>query len=48
MLKGASLYDVRLDIMVLLGFSVVLTPIAFYAFKLALKRAKMEGSLIQY
>jgi ABC-2 type transport system permease protein len=48
MLKGASLYDVRLDVMVLLGFSVVLTPIAFYAFKLALKRAKIEGSLIQY
>jgi ABC-2 type transport system permease protein len=48
MLKGASLYDVRVDVLVLLGFSLVLTPIAFYAFKQALKRAKIEGSLIQY
>jgi ABC-2 type transport system permease protein len=48
MLKGASLYDIRMDVIVLLGFSIVLTPIAFYAFKLALKRAKIEGSLIQY
>jgi len=48
MLKGASLYDVRLDILALLGFTVVLTPIAFLVFRKALKRAKMEGSLIQY
>jgi ABC-2 type transport system permease protein len=48
MLKGYSLYEVRLDIMVLLGFTLVLTPIAFFAFRKALKRAKMEGSLIQY
>ena len=48
MLKGYSLYDVRLDILVLLGFTIVLTPLAFVAFRKALKRAKMEGSLIQY
>jgi ABC-2 type transport system permease protein len=48
MLKGYSLYDVRLDILVLLGFSLVLTPLAFLFFRKALKRAKMEGSLIQY
>ena len=48
MLKGASLYDVRLDILALLGFTVVLTPLAFLVFRKALKRAKMEGSLIQY
>lgn len=48
MLQGASLYDVRLDIVALLGFTVVLTPIAFLVFRKALKRAKMEGSLIQY
>jgi len=48
MLKGSSLYEVRLDIMVLLGFTLVLTPLAFLAFRQALKRAKMDGSLIQY
>jgi ABC-2 type transport system permease protein len=48
MLKGYSLYDVRFDIFVLLAFTVVLTPLAFMAFSKALKRAKMEGSLIQY
>jgi ABC-2 type transport system permease protein len=48
MLKGYSLYDVRFDIMVLLAFTVVLTPLSFLVFRKALKRAKMEGSLIQY
>lgn len=48
MLKGVSLYDVRFDILALLGFTVVLTPLAFLVFRKALKRAKIEGSLIQY
>jgi len=48
MLKGSSLYEVRFDILVLLGFTVVLTPLAFLVFRKALKRAKMDGSLIQY
>jgi ABC-2 type transport system permease protein len=48
MLKGYSLYEVRFDILVLLGFSIVLTPLAFLAFRQALKWAKKEGSLIQY
>jgi ABC-2 type transport system permease protein len=48
MLQGYSLYQVRLDILVLLGFALVLTPISFVAFRRALKRAKKEGSLIQY
>jgi hypothetical protein len=48
MLQGASLYDVRFDLLALLGFTVVLTPIAFLVFRKALKRAKIEGSLIQY
>ncbi len=47
-LKGHSLYDVRLDILVLLGFTMFLTPLAFLVFRQALKRAKMDGSLIQY
>jgi ABC-2 type transport system permease protein len=48
MLKGSSLFEVRFDILVLFGFSLVLTPLAFLVFRNALKRAKMEGSLIQY
>jgi ABC-2 type transport system permease protein len=48
MLKGYSLYEVRLDILVLSGFTLVLTPLAFFVFRSALKRAKREGSLIQY
>ena len=48
MLKGSSLLEVRFDILALLGFTVVLTPLAFMVFRKALKRAKMEGSLIQY
>jgi len=48
MLKGSSLYDVRFDILALLGFTVILTPLAFLVFRKALKRAKMDGSLIQY
>ena len=48
MLKGYSLYEVRLDILVLSGFALVLTPLAFLVFRSALKRAKREGSLIQY
>ena len=48
MLKGYSIYELRFDILVLLGFTVILTPLAFLAFRKALKRAKMEGSLIQF
>ena len=48
MLKGSSLVEVRFDILALLGFTLVLTPLAFLAFRKALKRAKIEGSLIQY
>jgi ABC-2 type transport system permease protein len=48
MLKGSTLYDVRLDMLALIGFTLVLTPLAFLFFKKALKRAKIEGSLIQY
>jgi len=47
-LKGNSLYDVRFDILMLLGFTLLLTPLAFLVFRQALKRAKIDGSLIQY
>jgi ABC-2 type transport system permease protein len=48
MLQGYSIYELRNDIFVLLGFTIVLTPLAFFIFKKALQRAKKEGSLIQY
>jgi ABC-2 type transport system permease protein len=48
MLRGYSLSQIRLDVLALLGFTVVLTPLAFLAFRKALKQAKREGSLIQY
>ncbi len=47
-LKGSSLAELRVDILVLFGFTVILTPLAFLAFRKALKRAKIEGSLTQY
>jgi len=47
-LQGYSIYELRFDILALIGFTVVLTPLAFLVFRKALKRAKVEGSLIQY
>lgn len=48
MLQGASLYEVRSDILALLGFTLVLTPLTLLLSRQALKRAKMDGSLAQY
>jgi ABC-2 type transport system permease protein len=48
MLKGYSLFQVRYDLLVLLGFTLILTPIALFIFRMALKRAKKEGSLVHY
>lgn len=48
MLQGHSIYELRNDIYILLLFTFVLTPISFLVFRRALKRAKKEGSLIQY
>jgi len=48
MLKGNSIYQLRVDILTLLGFTVVLTPLSLYFFQWALRKAKKEGSLIQY
>jgi ABC-2 type transport system permease protein len=47
-LQGYSIYELRFDILALIGFTVLLTPLAFWVFQKALKRAKTEGSLIQY
>jgi ABC-2 type transport system permease protein len=47
-LQGYSLFDLGFDVLVLLGFTLILTPLSFLVFQRALKRAKVEGSLIQY
>ena len=47
-LQGYSLYELRFDILALLGFTFIFTPLVFLVFRKALKRAKSEGSLIQY
>ncbi len=48
MLKGYSLYEIRLDLLVLLAFTLVMTPLALLVFRQALRRARIEGSLAQY
>lgn len=47
-LKGSTLADLRYDLLIMLGFAAVFTPLAFIVFGRALRRAKMEGSLAQY
>jgi ABC-2 type transport system permease protein len=47
-LRGYSLYQIRVDLLVLLTFTLVLTPLALFIFRQALKRAKTEGSLTQF
>ncbi len=47
-LQGYSLYELRVDIFALIGFSVVLLPLALISFKFAVRRAKIEGSLVHY
>mgnify|MGYP001059971499 CR=1 FL=1 len=48
LLGGYSLAQVKVEIMVLLAFSVVLFPLAIVAFETALRWAKKDGSLSQY
>jgi len=48
MLKGASIMSIRTDLLVLVGFTLLLTPLSLVVFRMALKRAKKEGSLVHY
>jgi ABC-2 type transport system permease protein len=47
-LDGSGLYDLRFEILALVCFSAVLLPLAFLSFRYAVRRARVEGSLIQY
>jgi ABC-2 type transport system permease protein len=48
MLRGYSLYEIRVDIYVMIAFTLFFTPLSLLIFRQALKRAKIEGSLTQY
>jgi ABC-2 type transport system permease protein len=48
LLKGATLRELLPDIAALLIFVVILLPIGTIAFRLAIRRARQEGSLVQY
>lgn len=48
MLQGYSLWALAPDILALALFSVVLLPLSMVAFRLAVRKAKMDGSLTQY
>lgn len=47
-LQGYGFSQLKMDIFVLVGFTVVMVPIALLVFRLALHRAKREGSLVHY
>jgi ABC-2 type transport system permease protein len=48
LIEGQGLAEVREPLLVLLGFLVVLLPLSLWVFGRAIRRAKREGSLIQY
>lgn len=48
LLAGAGIADVAADLRTLLVFAVVLVPLGLGAFALALRRARVEGSLVHY
>jgi len=47
-LTGDSLLTMASDVIALLLFAAILLPMSFVAFRYAVKRAKIEGSLTQY
>lgn len=47
-LKGHTLVDIKGDLFVLIIYSVLIVPISILFFKLALRRAKINGSLMHY
>ena len=48
LIQGKGFSDVQPQLLVLLGFLAVLLPFSLWVFSRAVKRAKREGSLIQY
>ncbi len=48
LLQGASWRDVVPDVAALVVFAVILLPLSLYAFRLAVNRARVDGSLTHY
>lgn len=48
LIEGKGFAEVKMSFLTLLGFLFVLLPFALWIFSRAIKRAKREGSLIQY
>ena len=48
LIQGKTFNEVQTPFFVLLGFLIVLLPFSLWIFGRAIKRAKREGSLIQY
>lgn len=48
LLKGASISMIREEILILAAFAMVIVPVSLLAARFAIRRAKQEGSLIQY
>ncbi len=48
LLQGYSIQELWLNLVALLAFAAVLLPLGLWSFRLAVRRAKMEGSLAQF
>ncbi len=48
LLQGASLADLASDVLILMGFCLVLIPLSLYAFRVAMRRARHDGSLTHF
>ncbi|MDH3492558.1 MAG: ABC transporter permease [Acidobacteriota bacterium] len=48
LIQGKSFSEVQSELFVLLGFLVVLLPLSLWIFSLSVRKAKRDGSLIQY
>lgn len=48
LLQGASLADLAGDLLMLMGFCLVLIPLSLYAFRMAMRRARYDGSLTHF
>jgi len=48
LINGASLYDIRAELAILVAFTLVTVPLGLWAFQAGFNRARREGSLAQY
>jgi len=46
--KGYSIFQIKNELLFLIFFSLALIPFSLYSFKFALRRAREQGSLLQY